>query len=222
MLQVRNSKSIILWLSRRKTRCNCKGFEYACVCLHSVAVAERDCLPKEFVEQVKSNRRKGNKLCSSNGLTGVGRKGQQQRRIRKYEPGTERKPSEGTSPFTEIWHNNKPLRVIRVRSIPENKCVCSCCGNEFPRGPIAVVSFDMVLAHEERCKYLNRNRKNENETEFLPCAINKLTKRFYCIRKECIYKRFPYFGADFFSYNGVDLTPSHKTLIKDQLDIQIT
>ena len=76
-----------------------------------------------------------------------------------YDSGTERKPSEGTSTFTEIWHNNKPLRVIRVRDIPENKCVCSYCGNEFPRGPIAVVRSDIVLEHEKRWKYLNRNKE---------------------------------------------------------------
>ena len=139
-----------------------------------------------------------------------------------YDSDTERKPSEETSPFTEIWHNNKPRRIIRVRDIPENKCVWSYCGNEFPRGPITVVRFDIVLEHEERWKYLNCNQKNENNPEFMPCAMNKLTKRFYCIRKECVYKRFPYFSADFFSYSGVYLAPSHKTLIKDQFDIQIT
>ena len=176
---------------KKKLKCNCKGFEYVCVCPHSVAVAERDSFLKEFLEQVKSNRRKGNKFCSSNGLAGVGRKGQQQRRVRKYDSSTERKPSEGESPFTEIWHSNKPLCVIRLRDIPENKCVCSYCRNEFPRGPIAVVPFDIALAHEGRWKYLNRNRKNENDPEFLPCAMNKLTKRFYFIRKKCFYKRFP-------------------------------
>ena len=100
-------------------------------------------LLKKFLEQVKSNRRKGNKFCSSNGLAGVRRKGQQQRRVRKYDYGTERKPSEGTSPFTEIWHNNKYFRAIRVRDIPENNWVCSYCGNEFPRGPIVVEPFDI-------------------------------------------------------------------------------
>ena len=44
--------------------------------------------------------------------------------------------------------------------------------------------------------------------------MNKLTKWFYCICKECVYKRFPYFSADFFSCSGVKLAPSHKTLIK--------
>ena len=62
-------------------KCNCKGFEYACVCSHTVAVAERDSLLKEFLEQVKSDWPKGNKFCSSNGLAGIGRKGQQQRRV---------------------------------------------------------------------------------------------------------------------------------------------
>ena len=53
-------------------------------------------------------------------------------------------------PFTEIWHNNKPPRVIRVRDIRENKCVCLYSRNEFPRGPIAVVSSDITLAPGER------------------------------------------------------------------------
>ena len=53
-------------------KCTCKSFEYAGICLRSVAVAKHDSLLKEFLEQVKSNQRKGNKFCSSNGLVGVG------------------------------------------------------------------------------------------------------------------------------------------------------
>ena len=132
---------IVVKSGKNTLKCNCQGFEYACICSHSVAVAERDSFLKEFLEQVKPNRRRGNKFCSSNGLAGVGRKGQQQRRVRKYNSSTERKPSEGTLPFTKIWKNSKPLWVIRVRDIPVNKCVCLYCGNEFPRGPIAVVPF---------------------------------------------------------------------------------
>ena len=89
-------------LEKNTLTCNCKGFEYACVCSHSVAVSERDSLLKEFLEQVKSNRRKGSMFYSSNGSAGVGRKEQQQRMVRKYDSSTEKKPSEGTSHFTEI------------------------------------------------------------------------------------------------------------------------
>ena len=99
-------------------KCNCKGFAYTCICSYSVTVAERDSLLKEFLEQAKPNRRKGNKFCSSNSLPGVGRKGQQQRRVRKYDSSTERKPSEGALPFAEIYYNNKPLWVTGVRDIP--------------------------------------------------------------------------------------------------------
>ena len=59
-------------------KCKCKGFEYACICSCNEVVAERDSLLNEFLEQVKSNRRKRNKSCSSDWLAGVGRKGQQQ------------------------------------------------------------------------------------------------------------------------------------------------
>ena len=92
---MRNSKSIIK--SEKNTlKCNCKCSEYACVCSHSVVVAERDSLLKESLELVKSNRRKGNKFHSSNSLPGAGRKGQQQRRVRKYHSSIERKPSQET------------------------------------------------------------------------------------------------------------------------------
>ena len=74
-------------------KCNCKGFEYACICSHSMTVAEGGSLVKEFLEQVKSNRREGNTFCCSNSLVGVVPKGQQQRRVRKYGSSTERKPS---------------------------------------------------------------------------------------------------------------------------------
>ena len=153
---------------------------------------------------------------------GVGRKGQKQRRMRQYHSSNKVTSSIHQSPFSEIWHNNKPLEILYVRDIPESKCFCTYCSNEFPRGPVSVAPFfDIALSHEERWKYLNCNRKSPNDPEYLACAINKYTKRFYCVRKECFYGRFPYFSSNFITYANVNLNISHKQLLKEQLNIEI-
>ena len=153
---------------------------------------------------------------------GVGRKGQKQRRMRQYHSSNEVTSAIDQSPFSEIWHNNKPLEILYVRDIPESKCFCTYCSNEFPRGPVSVAPFfDIALSHEERWKYLNCNRKSPNDPEYLACAINKYTKRFYCVRKECFYGRFPYFSSNFITYANVNLNISHKQVLKEQLNIEI-
>ena len=54
------------------------------------------------------------------------------------------------SPFAKIWHNNHPLKICSVLTVPSNKNSCGHCRHEFPRGPLAIVPFDIVISHKER------------------------------------------------------------------------
>lgn len=80
--------------------------------------------------------------------------------------------------------------------------------------------FGVAFSHEERWKYLNRNRKSQNDPEYLACAINKNIRHLYCIRKEYVYGRFSYFSSNFITYVNVNLTISQKQLLKEQLSIE--
>lgn len=117
---------------------------YAAVCSHCVATAEREGLLKEVVQQVNPKRKKlKNSSCSSMDLLGVGRQGQKQRRMRQFHSSNKTTSAINQSPFSEIWHNSKPLEILYVRDKPENKCFCTCCGTKFLRGPVSVLPFDL-------------------------------------------------------------------------------
>ena len=146
---------------------------------------------------------------------GSGRKGGQKRRQRLYHPEKlfQGRDEENVSknPFTQIWHNNNPLVICSVKSVPLNKNSCGYCGNEFPMGPLAILPFDIVISHKERWQYLNRKRESEHDPKYLPSPANSPTTRYYCIRRNCIYNRFPYFNATFLQVDvSIILTNSHK------------
>ena len=65
--------------------------------------------------------------------------------------------------------------------MPIERNFCSYSQNEFPRGLLLIVPYDIAIKHKERWKDLNRNRKSESEQLYLPFYSKKLTARFYCI-----------------------------------------
>ena len=77
------------------------------------------------------------------------------------------------NPFAQIWHNNNPLVICSVKSVPLNKKICEYCGTEFSRGPLAIVSFDIVISHKEQWQYLNQKRESEQDPK-IPTIPSKL------------------------------------------------
>ena len=70
------------------------------------------------------------------------------------------------SPFTNN-HNNHPLSAITtplvicsVLQVPLNKNQCGYCGKVFFRGPLATVSFDIVIKHKEKRQHLKSLLEN--------------------------------------------------------------
>ena len=108
-----------------------------------------------------------------------------------------------------------------MKDIPIERNFCNYCQNEFPRGPLLIVSYDIAIKHKERWKYSNRNRKSVSEPLYLPSSAKKLTTRFYCIRRRCIFNRFPYVTAELLKHENIALTESHKKILKEQLDVPI-
>ena len=87
----------------------------------------------------------------------------------------EGRDEENTSknPFAQIWHNNNPLVICSVKSVPLNKKICGYCGTEFSRGPLGIVSFDIVISHKEQWQYLNQKRESEQDPK-IPTIPSKL------------------------------------------------
>ena len=107
-----------------------------------------------------------------------------------------------------------------MKDIPTEKKSCSYCQNEFPLGPLLIVPYDIAIKHKERWKYFSWVRKSESEPLYLPSSAKKLTTRFYCIRRRCIFNRFSYFIAELLKHDR-KLIESHKKFLKEQLDVSI-
>ena len=179
-------------------KCNCKGFDFANICKHSAAVAEKEKMLKDLVAKAKTTSIA--KLQKVKG--GDGGKGHANRRKMDYSNiavglSNDSNPSNPNSPFTEIWHNNEPIYVCTTKEIPLGK-VCGYCSKDFPRiGAISIVPYDIALNHGERWMYFNKNRESASDPAYLPSPGNKMTIKYYCVSKICVFKRFPYFSADF-------------------------
>ena len=193
------------------------------LCSHSVAVADKENILPDLVRGVRVAYRSSITYPQLDG--GAGRKGGRKRKQRIYvsqpESSAAKKPSSG-SPFTEIWHNNNPLVLKKVNTVPAEKNRCGYCGGEFPRGILACRPYDIVLSHSERWQYPNKQRSGPNDPKFLPSPAGRFTVRFYCVKHECVFKRFPYFRKELLEIpDELELWPSHKKLLNEQLNVNI-
>ena len=207
-----------------KVSCSCPSFRYMKLCSHSVAIAERHNVLALLVANSKVTHRSSITYPSS--AAGMGRKGEQRRRKRAYQGALASSESLSSTqrPFTEIWHNNEPFIATMVHEVPQDKNICGQCRKEFPRGCLACIPYNIVLKHQGRWQYLNRDRKQETDPMYLPSPGNKMTTKFYCVSKACIKTRFPYFRQELFEIpQDVRqlLKDSHKKLFAEQLNIVI-
>ena len=205
-------------------KCNCRGYKFPKIYSHSVTISEKKDILQNHVAKVKGCRSRAAITYPLNAKSS-GRKGGQKCRERSYRD----KPfQEGNaitanqSPFTKIWHNNHPLKICSVLTVPSNKNSCGHCRHEFPRGPLAIVPFDIVVSHKERWQYFNRHRTTENDPKYLLPKANSPTTQYYCIQWHCIYNRFPYFSsAILLVADDIVLTNSLKKIIKEQLNVTL-
>ena len=163
-------------------KCSCKGFRYSSLCSHSVAVAEKEGILKVHIGKFKNSRSRASVTCRIK-ADGAGRKECQKRRKRTYPSSTDKSVNQWQHIFTEIWHNNEPFMTAKLKNIPIERNLCVYCQKEFPRGPLAIVSFDIAVAHRERWMYMNRNRTSDTEPLYIPSSSKKLTTKYYCIRR---------------------------------------
>ena len=97
-----------------KVECNCKGFKFARMCSHSVAVAEKRRVLGHLIQDLSTGERSD--LTFSSDRQGLGRKcGNKRRYGERRAPPTALTPQRIPNmapmlqglPFNEIWHNNK-------------------------------------------------------------------------------------------------------------------
>ena len=187
------------------------------ICSHSVAIADKEEILAAHINGVKRAYRSS--LTYPTDAKGVGRKGGRKRKSRSYAPGPDYPPAGASlqNPFSKIWHNNQAFEVVHTKVVPKDKNRCGQCGLKFPIGPLSILPYDIVLSHKERWEYPNPN-KDPGQPRYLPSS--QFTTRFYCIKTECIMRRFPYLKSDLVKIStALDLQESHKMLLRDQLQV---
>ena len=192
---------------------NC--FRIKNVCGHSVAVAQLEQRLPELCSKVCANPR--NKAKDPN--SSIGRKPTQNRIKRKYV--TLDDEDDQTTYFTGPQHNNENFTVVpvsdieNVSSVHKFKQACYSCNLSFPIGAYKKSPQDIILEHPEKWVYLGEISRN-------------FTKRYYCISKKCILKRF---GSTFTTRllngnkinikEGLELDRAHKAILRKELGMRL-
>ena len=200
--------------------CGCPSYKYSGVCKHSLCVAEKLNMLKGHLQYTAQKAGKGKatkSLLLEPAKEGAGKKGGKRRnnwRVSRQVESATCTSTDVDSPFTKIHHNNRPLVLCFLQDRP--KAVdCKQCMFEFPRRPI-IVPLDIVLEHEERWMYPDPQNKGKQ----LPSG--KHTTKYYCVKRSCITKRFPYFNTTDFLTVSNDvrsrLKQSHWKVLEQELE----
>ena len=122
--------------------------------------------------------------------------------------------------FTEIWHNHNDFNVVFTREF-HNAKKCESCKVEFARGNIVCIPQDIAILHKER--YLYPKKDEQGKVTMVP-TWKKEAERFYCLKKECILGRHPYFWKGMIKI-GSDvehqLREGHLSLLKEVFHLSL-
>ena len=93
--------------------------------------------------------------------------------------------------FTEIYHNNNQFFVV-FTTVLKQPVKCQSCKVEFQsKGKAVCVPYDIAIAHNER--YCYPKKDGQGRLIGMEPTWKKEARRFYCIKKECLLERHPYF-----------------------------
>lgn len=224
-------KAFNVTYSSKEAKCSCKQFQQTFgLCPHIVSVAETEKSLVAFITKYVSVRDKASKAIAADVPAKAGMKpGSKKRKGRQNipkKPITEEIPvadfSQPPPPskrqFTEYWHNNEAFIIDFARQHKRALC-CEYCKIEFPRNKKLVsIPYDIIVYHKERYWY---PEIQSNGTTEMKLTARKLGKKFYCIKRQCMEERFPYFWKGLLIISAdvrSRLAASHFQLLKDQLD----
>ena len=144
---------------------------------------------------------------------GTGRKGNIGRKSRTYDNGGLHVQK---CVFSEFWHNNNPLEICMVETIPDDKRYSEkTCNMLFPRGRIGSKALTIAISHKDNWLWPDASTGELRLSK-------KLTTKYYCPSSTCILRRCPYFTRDILVVpNEIHLEDCHLKLIKDQFGFEI-
>lgn len=191
------------WAVERKATacysCQCNTFKVnGLLCQHVVVVGEKQGDLHEYLRKIERKESKAVEVMCQNLPNQRGQKpGAKPRRgknnaqqspiievVDKMAVDTP-KPSR----FTEYYHNDEPFEIVFIKDFKKAK-QCESCGNAIPKR-FLTRPFDIIFLHKERYQYPVK----DDQGKFLRMTVTrkKLGKKYYCLKKECVLKRHPYF-----------------------------
>ena len=223
--------SVNVMVNGKRLTCKCRNFQStAGLCPHVLAVADTMGTLPEFLETFNRKEGKASSILQANIPTRAGEKPKEKKK-RKGHNNIELNPIveeiERTDndldfqkplSFTEIWHNTNKFQVVFTRESTNKAQKCESCKVEFAHGGEVCISQDIPM---ERFYYPKKDANGK--TTYEPTWKREIP-RFYCVKKECILRRHPYFWKGMIEVQEdvrQQLKEGHKKLLKEVLHLSI-
>ena len=204
--------------------CHCSTYkENGQLCQHIVVVGDRQDNLDSYLQKIEKDHNKSfemlfNEVSDNAGHKPGARKRRGKNNVEKTPIVRLAEEVDITVPrsarFSEYFHNDEPFFIGFIKDYKNAKS-CESCHNDVPRLFLSV-PFDILFVHKERYEY---PEKDENGKVIGTVVTKrKLAKRYYCIRKQCVLKRHPYFWIGrIFTPEDVKrrLTESHLQFLKE-------
>ncbi|XP_076081037.1 uncharacterized protein LOC143051939 [Mytilus galloprovincialis] len=176
--------------------CSCKLFDKMKLCGHVLAAADGKSLLEELLK-----KRKYSPVLAINRNTSPSAGEKRVKKPRKGSQNVVKQPIQHEvhlpteinlnirRPFqmNEIFHNDEPFCIEYLNNITkEVDCAsCSCLLSKKALSP-----YNIAFSHNER--YVYPSVEKNGKTVWKP-TLKKMGKRYCCVKRECIIKRYPYF-----------------------------
>ena len=78
--------------------------------------------------------------------------------------------------------------------------------------------FDVIFNHQERYKY---PVQTEEGNTIWKTTKKKMASKFYCLKRDCLLRRHPYFWCGLIDTSEVSLQEMHFDLLREELGYDI-
>ena len=122
--------------------------------------------------------------------------------------------------FSEIWHSNNKFFVVFTKDEAKAQ-KCESCKVEFARGGVVCIPQDIAILHKERYYY---PKKHSNGKITMEPTWNREASKYYCVKKECILRRHPYFWKGMIEIEEnvkLNLKEGHVKLLREALHTSV-
>ena len=186
----------LVTITNKRFSCNCESFtRNRGLCEHVLAVSERKKVLGEFLMSYKprSVAQVSTPRTSGQAPNKNVRRGQNNMRAASINLSCSVKDLNVEAPMeiSEVHHNTNPFTICYFSDLKvttRKKRRCATCGVEFVL--LTQEPHDFVLLHKERWVYFKKQADGKVVKKH---TINRFCDKLYCVKKDCLLERHPYF-----------------------------